>query len=239
MVTDGIDTSMLYIWFVSSFIFWAFAKREEKIFLQKVPEKVYWLIKTTIILLSAMFIVFLGFCSWGMNKSSDVPLDYIIVLGGGVEIDQPSLTLRRRLEKAREYAIENPDTVIIGTGSIDKYDDSQLITEGQCMWNWLTEKGIDSSRIIKEEKATSTRENFAYSLELIEKGKYLNIGVVTSNFHVFRAMSIGANIGKEHGEYHFYGIAADFPVYLLPHYMIREFCATVLYTLRGDLSLPW
>lgn len=236
-VFDGILTSMLYIWFLGAFIFYCFAYEKEKKWLLKVPSLVFKITKCGLVILFMGFIIFLGFCCWGMNKTCDEPLDYLIVLGGGVDVDEPSLSLKLRLERAKEYADANPETKIIGTGSIG-IDPKQRISEGQCIYNWLLENGISNDRIIKEEKATSTRENFKYSLELTEKYKPLNVGVVTSNFHVFRAMCIAQKIAEEDTGYTFYGISADFPLYLLPHYTIREFCATTLYILRGDLSLP-
>ena len=58
--------------------------------------------------------------------------------------------------------------------------------------------GISPERILLEEQATSTAENFRYSLALLEKklGRVPhNIGVLSSEFHLLRA----GMIAKDHG----------------------------------------
>lgn len=45
----------------------------------------------------------------------------------------------------------------------------EKISEAECMYRYLTKKGINSSRIIKEDKSTSTRENLRFSKKIIEE----------------------------------------------------------------------
>ena len=58
------------------------------------------------------------------------------------------------------------------------------------MADWLIAHGVDESRIYREDRSTSTQENFAYSEEIMaELG--LDAGdtfaFVTNDYHIFRA----------------------------------------------------
>ena len=57
------------------------------------------------------------------------------------------------------------------------------------MEQMLLSKGIDPSRILTEDQATSTHENLLFSLRMIaeHKGaKPASIGILSSEYHVFR-----------------------------------------------------
>lgn len=122
---------------------------------------------------------------------------YMIVLGTTVEGTEPSPMLSDRIEAAAKYMEKNPDVIAIVTGG--KADDKN-ISEAQCMYNELVALGIDADRILMEDKATSTAENFQFSLELLEKelGKLpKHIGVLSSEFHLLRAKMIAESHGLE------------------------------------------
>ena len=58
------------------------------------------------------------------------------------------------------------------------------------MYNNLTGRGIDPSRIWLEDQATNTRENIANSLALIEArtgSRPTEAGIVSSEYHLYRA----------------------------------------------------
>ena len=65
------------------------------------------------------------------------------------------------------------------------------------IYNGLTERGIAPERILLEEQASSTRENFQFSLELLEN-KYgtvpKKLGVVSSEFHLLRVNMIAKDL---------------------------------------------
>ena len=118
------------------------------------------------------------------------PFTYMIVLGTTVEGTEPSPMLADRIEAAAKYMENNPDVIAVVTGGDP---DGSLISEAQCMYNGLTELGIDGSRILMEDRATSTAENFRFSLQLLEDelGRVpTNIGVLSSEFHLLRARLI-------------------------------------------------
>ena len=113
--------------------------------------------------------------------------DYLLVLGTVVEGTEPSSMLSDRIQGAYEYLTAHPDVICIVSGG--KGDEVNL-SEAQCMYNELTELGIDPARIIMEDRAASTVENFRFSLALIEEEfgtRPDTIGVLSSEFHLLRA----------------------------------------------------
>ena len=154
-----------------------------------------------------------------------IPGDAVIVLGAGVNGTEPSLSLQTRLDAALEYLEWYPDLPVVLTGGMGYGEE---ITEAQCMYDYLTAHGIDGSRLILEEQATNTAENFAYSKPLLE-AEGINvesawIAVVTNDFHIYRAGVIAEQVG--YGP--ICGVPAELPwLHLEINYCIREAFALV------------
>ncbi|MBQ3904387.1 MAG: YdcF family protein [Eubacterium sp.] len=112
----------------------------------------------------------------------------IIVLGCQIRGDEPSMTLKARCNAAAEYLNEHPDAVAIATGGQGA---DENLSEGQCIYNLLTEAGIDGSRIYIEDKSTNTDANISNALEIIESnGLSTDVAVATSEYHEYRASLI-------------------------------------------------
>ena len=123
--------------------------------------------------------------------------DYVIVLGAGVRGIEPSEILTDRIQMAARYLKENPEAICIATGG--KGSDEN-ISEAQCIYNYLTALGIDGSRIWMEDQATSTIENFRYSIALIEEKTGAvpdSVAVLSNEFHLFRASRMAEDCGLE------------------------------------------
>ncbi len=120
--------------------------------------------------------------SFKTKETSDVA----IVLGCIVNGDEPGIFLRGRINTAYNYLTENPNTVAILSGG---QGNGENISEAECMYNTLTAMGIDKSRLYIEDKSTSTRENFKYSVEVIKNNNIQcdKITVITNDFHEYRA----------------------------------------------------
>ena len=176
----------------------------------------------------ALFFVLEGLVISGMSSKPQKELDYIIVMGAQVKGTVPSKSLLRRIEAARDYLNENPDTIaIVSGGKGDKED----ITEAECMYNYLVGYGIPEERIIMEDKATNTDENIEFSMEIINGISNVenpSIGIVTNNFHVFRTLCVCDEKG-----YDVTGIPAESDEILFINYMVRESFALVQYKLTG------
>ncbi len=125
------------------------------------------------------------------GKSDNVTYkeDAVIVLGAGIRGEKVGKGLQGRLDAAVEYHKSNPEAVIVVSGGQGPQED---ITEALAMERYLVEKGIPKDKILKEEKSTSTNENFRFSKKLLDGrfGKNYKIAFVTTDYHIYRAENI-------------------------------------------------
>lgn len=150
----------------------------------------------------------------------------IVVLGCKVNGDKPSKMLRMRLDAAEKYLSENEGALCVVSGG--KGDD-EGISEAEAMQNYLVEKGVDSNRIIIEDKSENTFQNIKYSCQKLEKsGAEKKFAIVTDGFHQYRAGLIAKGMGAET-----YSINAKIanPA-LIPTYYVREWLAVTREYLR-------
>lgn len=165
----------------------------------------------------------------GMNAVPPEGLDYLMILGARVEADRsPSKALRRRIDAAAEYLLDNPETLAVATGGMGS---DEVIPEAHCIRNELVKLGIDESRILVEDQSTTTAENMEFSLKLMEYGSDAQVGVVSNNYHIFRALRLARKVGFENA----HGLAADYTGYTLLHYMMREGACLLEDWRRGNL----
>lgn len=121
--------------------------------------------------------------------------DYVVVLGCRVYDDGPSLSLQDRIRAAYEYLTAHPKAICIVTGG---QGEDEPMTEAQCLYDHLTDLGIDGNRIWLEEAATSTWENMVFSLDLIQEKtgtRPESIGLLSSEYHLFRASLFAKDCG--------------------------------------------
>lgn len=206
---------------------------------------------------TAFFLFTEGLVIHGMIQKVPDRLDYIMVLGAGLNGERPSYTLELRLERALAYLLAHPDTKILVTGG---QSSSEVISEAESMKNWLVEHDIDEANILIEDQSTTTAENMQFSFPLVVQDtdkRELHVGIVTNNFHVYRSLKLaertlenlsdGQTAGQQGNEQstghfgseqvicHLYGIPASFPIVSLPHYMVREFFTICVDTLLGNM----
>lgn len=161
----------------------------------------------------------------GRSDLSALHADAVVVLGAGVNGTRPSLSLRTRLDAALDYLEKNPDIPVVLTGGLGYGEE---ITEARCMYDWLTARGVDPARLILEEQAGNTAENFAFSKKLLEEqgvdpAEDL-VAVVTNDFHIARAKLIAAKQGYGYA----FGVPAELPwKHLEVNYYLREAFAMV------------
>lgn len=156
-------------------------------------------------------------------------LDYVIVLGAQVYEDGPSPVLKYRLDKAVEYLERNPDTKCIVTGG---QGDNEPFAEADGMEEYLTAAGIDSNRIIKETESKTTSQNIRNCVKLLgDEAATKKVGLITNNFHLFRAKGIADKAGLKN----YVGIAADSTPAYLPNNMFREFFGVCKDIFKGNM----
>lgn len=145
------------------------------------------------------------------------PPQTVIVLGAQIYGNQPSRTLKERLDRTLFYAEENPDCVIFVTGG---QGEDEIKTEASVMAAYLEKNGIDKRRIYLEETSATTRQNLLNVLEIAEKEHIPceNALIVTSDFHLCRALYIARSVGIDAGGI----VSTTYPAILRLNYALRE-----------------
>lgn len=139
----------------------------------------------------------------------------VVVLGCRVYGEKASLSLEERLAAAKEYLVAHPQAVCILSGGQGKGED---ISEAECMYRYLTERGIAKERLYLEEASTSTRENLTFSMNIIkEEGLNRELAIVTSEYHEYRANLIAGEMGISSA-----AVPASTAPWLFPAYYVRE-----------------
>lgn len=148
--------------------------------------------------------------------------DYIVVLGAGIIGDKVTPLLAARIEKGIELLRYNPNAILIMSGGQGSGED---IPESKAMAAYAVDKGVDTKKIIMEQKSVSTQENLRFSRKLMNKQKP-EIIVVTTAYHVFRALILA-----KQQRIRCKGFGAKTKLYFTLNAFIREFV--------GYLRLTW
>lgn len=152
----------------------------------------------------------------------DPDRDFILILGCALMKDgTPTPLLKARADRALEFAAEQEKesgkkAIFIPSGG--KGED-EVISEAQSIRNYLLERGVDESRIILEDRSTSTYENMLFSKQIIDsidpKAKVL---FSTNGFHVFRSGLMAHRVKMRA-----VGIGSKTKWYFWPNALVREF----------------
>ena len=120
--------------------------------------------------------------------------DVVIVLGAQVKRDgTPSVALERRLNVALSIYLEKRQTVIVcGAQGSD-----EPAPEGEVMRAWLTARGVLEQDVVAETASFNTRENLLYAKEIMRERGLSHAVVVTSDYHVARALALCRQVGIE------------------------------------------
>lgn len=168
------------------------------------------------VLIALLLTLWMAKAAW-FSRPPRVEDTTLVVLGCGISEDRPTLMLQRRLDAAYLQLKEHPELKCILSGG---QGEDEICPESQVMYQYLLDKGIPPEQLIEENISRNTRENLAFSKELISiQGLPAAITIVTDDYHQRRAALYAKAIGFEE-IYHISGIPS---VGLLPSYMVREF----------------
>ena len=121
----------------------------------------------------------------------------LIVLGAGLHGEEVSDTLARRLDVAFAFWQQNPEVLLVVSGGQGA---DEAVSEAAAMARYLEQKGVPEGQILKEDRSSTTEENFAFSLALLEQNGVSPsspIAFATNRFHCFRAGRVAADTGFE------------------------------------------
>ena len=166
------------------------------------------------VLIFVIYMLLLQMIPWKKNY------DYVIILGAGlINGDQMTKLLSDRIDKAIEVyrrCGERPKLIPSGGQGSD-----ETISEAEAMKRYLLEKGIPEDDIIPEDKSATTFENLTNSKKMIEeRGGSASVALVSSNYHVYRALRYCRKIG-----FKCTGIGGHVAFYFWPSALIREYIA--------------
>ena len=212
--TVGLAVSVLLLCFViwnhpiSDFLGSLWQKRAGKIILCVI----YALI--IVCMLLALVLSVMMICA--ANKKTQNKPQAVIILGCKVRGTEPSLMLSRRIQAAYDVLVQNPELIAVVSGG---QGDNEDISEAECMERELIRRGIDASRIIREDRSVSTSENLRFSRKLLEEHQISGpVWIATDGFHELRAQFLA----KKEGLSDTAAVSAYTSWYLLPTYWVRE-----------------
>ena len=148
--------------------------------------------------------------------------DFIIILGCKVGKDgNPLPLLRGRIDRAisfyhKQLEATGKQAYFIPSGG--KGSD-EVISEAECMKNYLVQQGVDESIIYPETQSSTTLENMKFSKRIVDShNENANILFSTTNYHIFRSGMLSAKAGMKAD-----GIGAKTKWYFWPNAQMREF----------------
>lgn len=178
-------------------------------------------------------------------------VDGIIVLGGSAHLRRGQIKLNdaaARLTTAVTLARRYPDARIVfsgGDGRLVQLDKGQ--GEVDAVRLLLAQMGLEGERVIFEDRSRNTRENAAFTRDLVTPGRGERWLLVTSAFHMPRAAGVfqnqNFNITPYPVDYYSRDEAADFLPFhsfsgglRLADLAVREWVGLITYWLAGYSS---
>ena len=123
--------------------------------------------------------------------------EFMLVLGTTLDGENPGPLLKGRLDSALIVLEENKGTKAVVSGGQVR---DEVISEGECMYNFLSNHGIDKARLRKETESETTYFNFVLSLPILSSIGFSNdmeLDVVTDMFHFARSRKLAKRAGYE------------------------------------------
>lgn len=226
MSENGSGTGFFLIWFVLAALLGGCAAITFLDGWARLPMWMLWILRGILLVFVVSFVIIEGCIISQMHAKADENLDYIIVLGAQVRADGPSKVLKHRLNTAIDYLEKNPETICIVSGG---QGDNEPCTEAQAMADYMKAAGIEKDRLILEDESKTTEQNIKYSKKYMKDGA--SVGIITNDFHMFRAMQITKGEGLKSAK----AIAAGSNPLYLPNNMLREYLAEWKYLIRSIL----
>ncbi len=142
--------------------------------------------------------IYIAAIGWAVYTEAHLPpkqpSDVILVLGAQVKADGSlSLALFRRLSLARTEYFQNPQLII----TCGAQGGDEPAPEGEVMREWLIAQGVPPEAVVAEAGSFNTRENLLHAKAIMAEKGLSRALVVTSDYHVARALSLCKQLGIE------------------------------------------
>lgn len=149
-----------------------------------------WILRIAVTAAAAFLLFFIGKIAAGSFIDTSGPAKNAIVLGLALENGQPTDDLIARVDTAREYADKYPDASLVLTGG---NADAGGRTEAAVMRDLLLARGVPEERMILEDKAESTKDNFRNTAGMIDPNE--PVVLISSDYHMDRAVKTAKGAG--------------------------------------------
>ncbi|WP_308689959.1 YdcF family protein [uncultured Treponema sp.] len=234
----GTFFSFSVVWLLCAVFFAVLAVLQKK----KLLRTIFFKIKRNVKIFLGVF-VFLCAVICGVNlfficnpRLSDgkEKVQYVILLGGGITKDaELTLSVQNRVRVAGEYLKKQPQAISVVTGGKGRF---APCPESDVLKPALESYGIEEKRVLAENMAKDTIENFLFSVKILSEHEnktvqeILNapVAVVTSDFHLARAERLAKRIGFTD----VYGVASKTPALFVLNSYSREICSYIKLNLR-------
>lgn len=167
-------------------------------------------------------LAFWAWLAWGAHGAGQgAAPQAIVVLGSGTPGCAPSATLQARLDVALQQARQYPGALVLLSGGANW---AGTCTEAGVMAAALQAAGLPASRLLQEERSTSTDENLRFSATLLAaRGVPASapVRIITSDFHLPRALAIARRAGYAQAS----GLGAPTPLATRYNAWLREYFA--------------
>ena len=142
-----------------------------------------WILRAVVVALTLVIVFFCGKVVCGSMINTSAQADHAIVLGLALENGKPTDDLLKRLKTAQAYLEKYPEAQLILTGG---NADGSGRTEAVVMYEILAERGVTDDRMILEDQAKSTKDNFRNTAQILDPAK--PVVLISSNYHMDRAV---------------------------------------------------
>ncbi len=158
------------------------------------------------------------------QRERPLPSDVAIILGAYTDGFRPSPPLKSRLRAGLNLYRNGLVRHLIVSGG--KGDDED-ITESMSMKRFLILNGIPGAAIHEERHSKDTRENLINSQKVMEAMGFQTAVIVTSDYHLPRALSVASRLGIDASGYASISRRSEF------RFAVREVFATIVYRAAG------
>ena len=149
-----------------------------------------WILRAAVVLFTLVIASFCGKVIRGSLINTAAGADHAIVLGLALENGKPTDDLVSRLDTAQAYLQQYPAARLILTGG---NADGSGRTEADVMHELLLERGVAEDRMILEDQANSTKENFRNTAKMIDPRE--TVVLISSDYHMDRAVRTAESAG--------------------------------------------
>jgi uncharacterized SAM-binding protein YcdF (DUF218 family) len=143
-----------------------------------------------------------------------------IVLGAALWENNPSPTLRERLDIALQLYRSGKIDIIILSGGLGKWGVKR--TEAEAMKEYLHQHNVPAEKMILEKNSHNTKENLQNTAKLLRSTSISNLYLVTHDYHMTRALMYAKQAGLTVSP-----APAHTTELFLPYHKLRECIALV------------